>query len=156
MRKFSYYDSFGYPRSAGSIGLWAAKGMKDLVQHKYYDTYRRESRSYLPYADSGAAGGQFRTEAVIEGTRAYLCRLNPLRNDAHRLPPMPRRYSNKASFSFHRILEQERRRDKAQILRYIPARSFKKKPYRPTYRTQRDSTVQERRGDAPAHRNRMP
>ena len=68
MRKFSYYDGFGYPLQEVSVG--AAKGMKDLVQHKYYDAYRRESRSYLPYADSGVAGGQFRTEAEAE-TRAY-------------------------------------------------------------------------------------
>ena len=68
MRKFSYYDGFGYPLQEVSVG--AAKGMKDLVQHKYYDAYRRESRSYLPYADFGVAGGQFRTEAEA-GTRAY-------------------------------------------------------------------------------------
>lgn len=68
MRKFSYYDGFGYPLQEVSVG--AAKGMKDLVQHKYYDAYRRESRSYLPYADFGVAGGQFRTEAEAE-TRAY-------------------------------------------------------------------------------------
>lgn len=105
MRKFSYYDGFGYPLQEVSVG--AAKGMKDLVQHKYYDAYRRESRSYLPYADFGVAGGQFRTEAEA-GTRAYYA--DSIRSGmAPPTFPMPRRYSSKASSTGHSNREHRER-----------------------------------------------
>ena len=61
-RTITYYDGLGFPVQTISLGA-VAKGDHDLVLHREYDQYMRESRVWLPYADMEASSAGFRTNA---------------------------------------------------------------------------------------------
>ena len=61
-RTVTYYDGLGFPVQTISVGA-VAEGNHDLVLHREYDQYMRESRVWLPYADMEASSAGFRTNA---------------------------------------------------------------------------------------------
>ena len=61
-RTITYYDGLGFPVQTISLGA-VAEGYHDLVLHREYDQYMRESRVWLPYADMEASSAGFRTNA---------------------------------------------------------------------------------------------
>lgn len=61
-RTVTYYDGLGLPAQTVSVGA-VAEGGHDLVLHREYDQYMRESRIWLPYADMGTSSARFRTDA---------------------------------------------------------------------------------------------
>ena len=61
-RTVTYYDGLGFPSQIISEGAIQG-GLHDLITHKEYDRYMRESRIFLPYADMSASGANFRPNA---------------------------------------------------------------------------------------------
>ena len=71
MRTVNYYDGLGFPSQTVSVGA-VGGGAHDLVLHKEYDRYMRESKVFLPYADlSGGSGQGFRDGAGAATSEFY-------------------------------------------------------------------------------------
>ena len=71
MRTVNYYDGLGFPSQTVSVGA-VGGGVHDLVLHKEYDRYMRESKVFLPYADlSGGSGQGFREGAGAATSEFY-------------------------------------------------------------------------------------
>ena len=71
MRTVSYYDGLGFPSQTVSVGA-VGGGAHDLVLHKEYDRYMRESKIFLPYADlAGGSGQGFRDGAGAATAEFY-------------------------------------------------------------------------------------
>lgn len=71
MRTVNYYDGLGFPSQTVSVGA-VGGGAHDLVLHKEYDRYMRESKVFLPYADlSGGSGQGFREGAGAATSEFY-------------------------------------------------------------------------------------
>ncbi len=78
MRTVNYYDGLGFPSQTVSVGA-VGGGAHDLVLHKEYDRYMRESKVFLPYADlsvgsrqgfrdgAGAATSEFYRDGSLTG-----------------------------------------------------------------------------------------
>ena len=71
IRTVNYYDGLGFPSQTVSVAA-VGGGAYDLVLHKEYDRYMRESKVFLPYADlsSGASEG-FRENAAAATLNFY-------------------------------------------------------------------------------------
>ena len=71
MRTVNYYDGLGFPSQTVSVGA-VGGGAHDLVLHKEYDRYMRESKVFLPYADLSVGSGQgFRDGAGAATSEFY-------------------------------------------------------------------------------------
>ncbi len=71
MRTVNYYDGLGFPSQTVSVGA-VGGGAHDLVLHKEYDRYMRESKVFLPYADLSVGSGQgFRNGAGAATSEFY-------------------------------------------------------------------------------------
>lgn len=62
VRTVSYYDGLGRPQQTIGIGA-SSGGLHDIILHREYDGYMRESRRYLPYADTASSSFSFRSLA---------------------------------------------------------------------------------------------
>ncbi|RED26113.1 RHS repeat-associated protein [Flavobacterium cutihirudinis] len=65
----SYFDGLNRPIQEIALGL-SGTG-KDIVIHKEYDGFGRESRKYLPYASTLSGNTSFRTNALSETNGFY-------------------------------------------------------------------------------------
>ena len=71
MRTVNYYDGLGFPSQTVSVGA-VGGGAHDLVLHKEYDRYMRESKVFLPYADLSVGSRQgFRDGAGAATSEFY-------------------------------------------------------------------------------------
>ncbi len=70
MRTVNYYDGLGFPSQTVSVGA-VGGGTHDLVQHKEYDRYMRESKIFLPYADLAGGSGQGFRDGAGAATAAF-------------------------------------------------------------------------------------
>ena len=82
MRTVTYHDGLGYPEQTIQVGAVPGGG-HDLVLHREYDEYMRESRMWLPYADPGPSGAGFRTDARAATERFYAAGLTGMAGDTH-------------------------------------------------------------------------
>ena len=82
MRTVTYHDGLGYPEQTIQVGAVPGGG-HDLVLHREYDEYMRESRMWLPYADPGLSGAGFRTDARAATERFYAAGLTGMAGDTH-------------------------------------------------------------------------
>ena len=58
----TYHDGLGFPVQTVTVGA-VDSGNGDLVQHREYDQYMREVRTWLPYAEPAGSGAGFRDGA---------------------------------------------------------------------------------------------
>ena len=70
MRTVNYYDGLGFPSQTVSVGA-VGGGAHDLVLHKEYDRYMRESKVFLPYADLSVGSGQGFREGAGAATSEF-------------------------------------------------------------------------------------
>ena len=71
MRTVNYYDGLGFLSQTVSVGA-VGGGAHDLVLHKEYDRYMRESKVFLPYADLSVGSRQgFRDGAGAATSEFY-------------------------------------------------------------------------------------
>ncbi|MCM1503542.1 MAG: RHS repeat-associated core domain-containing protein, partial [Bacteroidales bacterium] len=70
-RTVTYYDGLGFPSQVISVAA-VPGGQQDLVLHREYDRYMRESRVFLPYVSQGAPDAGYRRDAATETSSFYL------------------------------------------------------------------------------------
>ncbi|MBS0027235.1 DUF6443 domain-containing protein [Chitinophaga sp. 22321] len=64
-----YVDGFGRSKQVISIG--ATPSGKDIVQHREYDNYDRQAKSFLPVPQSGSQGGAIYSTPLANAGAAY-------------------------------------------------------------------------------------
>lgn len=77
----SYFDDFGRP--VQSIAQQASPAGKDIIEHMDYDTYGKQSKTFLPFALSSSTAGLFDESAFTHLTSFYNSSSNKVAVDAN-------------------------------------------------------------------------
>lgn len=64
-----YFDGLG--RSIQTVQVKGSPDLKDVVQYMEYDSYGRQSKQYLPYAEASSADGSFKSSALTNLNSFY-------------------------------------------------------------------------------------
>lgn len=68
-QSIEYLDGLGRP--VQEVGVMASPEELDIVRHIEYDSYGREPKVYLPYAEDTSYNGSFKVSAKISQTKFY-------------------------------------------------------------------------------------